>query len=1246
MSVDPNVETSNQVEHCLAEGGQMGALMRGFDWSATSIGPVSEWPQSLKTALSILLASGYPMYIAWGPEFIQFYNDAYRPILGATKHPKALGQSTSECFAEIWDFIGPMFHRAITTGEATTLTDQLLPLDRNGYVEECYFTFSYSAIRDESGSFGGVFVTVIETTDRVLSERRVSTLREFATVAADARTTEQACQVVEKIVRRNPHDLPFTLLYLLDEAGKVARLVGHSGLEPGTKASPLTIAVEEQDVWPLGQVKDSDAGALVTDVLERFGILPGGAWPEPPHAAMVLPIGQAGHQQIAGLLVAGLSARRMLDDPYRGYLELLAGSVATVIGNARAYESERQRAEALAELDRAKTTFFSNVSHEFRTPLALILGRLEDLLAKPDEGVLPENREVLHIVYRNALRLLKLVNTLLDFSRIEAGRVQAVYEPTDLSRYTAELASMFQSAIEKAGMQLIVNCPPLAELVSVDREMWEKIVLNLLSNAFKFTESGEIEVSVQEKGEAVELAIRDTGTGIAEEQLPHIFERFHRVEGARARTQEGTGIGLALVQELVKLQGGSVRVESIYGQGSTFTVSLPLGTHRLPAARPQTESLVTSTAHGARPYVEEALRWLPDEMSAEIAKSSSMPAKQSDAFSHGDEKVVASRSCIVVADDNSDMRNYVSGLLRPDYEVIAVSDGRQALQALQERQPDLLLSDVMMPGLNGFELLQVLRSDPQTKTIPVILLSARAGEEARVEGLAARADDYLIKPFGAKELLARVASHLEMARVRKEAAEVKERLLAELKVERTRLTNLFMQAPAFMAVLRGPQHIFEMANPAYYQLVGHRDILGKTVREALPEIEGQGFFELLDEVYQTGQPFEGKEMRAFLQSEVGASLQERYLDFVYLPLVEVDSSVVGILVHGVDLTERHRAERALQASKEALALAVDGAELGTFYCTMPLDKIVWNDRCKEHFFLPHDAEVDIALFYSLLHPEDREPTRQAIERCLNERVQYNVEYRTVSPDGRVRWINAVGRAYYKDNGEPYRFDGITIDITQRMEREAQIQTLNAKLRRAMTETHHRVKNNLQLISALIEMQKQSGQELVPMSELDRLGQNIQALGVIHDILTKEAKEDGEAEFISIKGVLERLLPILRTTLGARRLLAMIEEVSLLGKQTTSLALIVNELISNAVKHGKGDVEIILRAEGNSVTLEVCDDGPGFPHSFDPETAANTGLELIETIARYDLQGETRYQNREQGGARVMVTLPIINKVAR
>jgi signal transduction histidine kinase len=320
-----------------------------------------------------------------------------------------------------------------------------------------------------------------------------------------------------------------------------------------------------------------------------------------------MPIAPSGENGLAGVLVVGLNPLRQYEGTYQRFLELVAGEISAAIANGQAYEAERRRAEELAELDRAKTAFFSNVSHEFRTPLTLLLGPLEDELREN-----PRASERLEVAHRNSLRLLKLVNTLLDFSRIEAGRIDAAYEPTELGAFTAELASVFRSAIERAGLRLTVECLPLPEPVYVDREMWEKIVLNLLSNAFKFTFEGEITVALRWRGQHVELSVGDTGVGIPESELPRIFERFHRVRGTRSRTYEGTGIGLALVQELVKLHGGEIRVQSAEGRGTTFTVAIPGGATHLPKERIGAARTLASTASGPMAFVEEALRWLPE----------------------------------------------------------------------------------------------------------------------------------------------------------------------------------------------------------------------------------------------------------------------------------------------------------------------------------------------------------------------------------------------------------------------------------------------------------------------------------------------------------------------------------------------------------------------------------------------------------------------------------------------------------
>jgi signal transduction histidine kinase len=473
-------------------------------------------------------------------------------------------------------------------------------------------------------------------------------------------------------------------------------------------------------------------------------------------------------------------------DALRGRTRAMEHEVIQRSHELEAAVRELREANAkLAELDRAKTEFFSNVSHEFRTPLTLMLGPLEDELA--DRIDLPTDRRVrLQTAHRNALRLLKLVNTLLDFSRIEAGRTQARFAPTDLAALTRDLTSAFRSITDQAKLQLMVDCPPLPELVYVDREMWEKILFNLLSNAFKHTFEGSICVSLRWRGEHAELRVSDTGIGIAESELPRLFERFHRVQGAHSRSHEGTGIGLALVKELASLHGGTVRAESTAERGSTFTVTIKAGTGHLPVHSVVATDTSSPTATPGAAYIEEALHWLPVPTTFPSAPVALQPEADRD-----------SRPRILWADDNSDMRQYVARLLGQSYEVLAVPDGQAALEAARAAPPDLVLSDVMMPRLDGCGLLKALRADERTRRLPVILLSARAGEESALEGLDAGADDYLTKPFSAKELLARVRSNLSLAQLRKEwemkliqanqelaaAAEAKDRFLATMSHE-------------------------------------------------------------------------------------------------------------------------------------------------------------------------------------------------------------------------------------------------------------------------------------------------------------------------------------------------------------------------------------------------------------------------------------------------------------------------------
>ena len=755
------------------EAGEMSRLTRELDWSRTPIGALDQWPASLRTAAGICLSSRHPMVIWWGPELVLLYNDAWIPILGPSKHP-ALGKPGAEVWPEMWHIIGAQMSQVLATGQATWSDDQLLPADRYGYLEEAYFTYSYSPIR-EDGRVGGVFTAVTETTARVLGDRRLRTLRTLGDISArSSPTVVEACRAAVGALQANTADVPFSALYLVDGDGLGASLAAHHGVDPSILAGRLPGPGFGEEVWRVAQ---SGQATVCRQVSRKYpGVFARPASPvgdADADQAVILPLTAAGKARVAGVLVAGVSPYRALDGEYRAFFDLVAAQVAMAVSDAEAYAAERRRTQALADLDRAKSEFFSNVSHEFRTPLTLILGPVEDALAArapgSDATMAPE---VLAMVHRNALRLRKLVDSLLDFSRLEAGRMQAERRPVDLGAFTAELAGQFRSAVQEGAVRLEVHCPAGLAPVPVDPDMWEKIVLNLVSNACKFTFAGTVSVALAREGDQVVLTVSDTGIGIPASESPRLFERFHRVPGARSRTHEGTGIGLALVRELVGLHDGQISVESSPGVGTTFRVSIPAGEA---TAGSGTGDIPDVAPRLARAFVDEASGWLlepPDGRTPDPANSAAERAPAAPSPGPG--------LRVVVVDDNADLRAYLSRILGAHWGVEAYADGERAARAIAERPPDLVVSDVMMPGLDGFGLLRSIRANPATERLPVILLSARAGEGAAVEGLGIGADDYLVKPFSARELVARVQAHLELAQLREAAARAAQRRAAQL----------------------------------------------------------------------------------------------------------------------------------------------------------------------------------------------------------------------------------------------------------------------------------------------------------------------------------------------------------------------------------------------------------------------------------------------------------------------------------
>ncbi|MDE3203008.1 MAG: SpoIIE family protein phosphatase [Acidobacteriota bacterium] len=710
-------------------GGEMAARIAAFDWAASPLGPVSGWSPTLRASLNIALASRFPFIIWWGPQLVVLYNDAYMPFLGA-KHPGALGQPGLSPAAwgdkDVRLVIEPMLRGVYDQGEATWSEDQLLILERHGFPEETYFTWSYSPIY-ESGAVVGIFTAVTETSASVIGARRLRVLSDLAAATFEASTVEAVSHRSAEVLDSNRREVAFHLTYLNNAAGEPELI---AGTPEAVSGAPHPAAWTERD--------RNDIRTAIVDLAAIGFTVQSGEWPEPVSKAAVVPLVGAGEQRHVGFMVIGLSPRLVHDDGYLDFLRLAAERVSSSISDARLLEQERHRAEAFAQLDRSKSLFLSNVSHEFRTPLTLMLGPLDDALA--DGGRVPWSvqEERLSTARGNGLRLLKLVNTLLDFSRLEAGRPRVDLSAVEVGALTEDLAGVFRSAFTTAGLSLEVEVERLDVLVELDVDMWETVVFNLLSNALKYTSSGRVTVNLRRDANDLVLAVSDTGSGVPPDEHERIFERFHRASHPNGRSLEGTGIGLALVRELLALHGGTIALDSEVGRGSTFTVRLPL---RQSAST--TAQATRRAGMRAESFLEETRRWMPE----------SVPDA---GWSASD----GSRPYVLVVDDNADMRRYLRNLLQDRYDVTVAADGAAALEEVRRRRPDAVISDVMMPVLDGFGLLDALRRDDELRDLPIMLVSARAGSEATGEGLERGADDYLVKPFAAREMRARVEALL------------------------------------------------------------------------------------------------------------------------------------------------------------------------------------------------------------------------------------------------------------------------------------------------------------------------------------------------------------------------------------------------------------------------------------------------------------------------------------------------------
>lgn len=748
-------------------GGEVGALMAALDWSNNPLGPPDTWPQSLRTCVRIVLASRQPMFIWWGEQLINLYNDAYLPIIG-DKHPAALGKPAPVVWRELWHRIRSRVETVMRGNQGSYDEAFLLVTERHGYEEETYYTFSYSPVPNDSGGTGGLLCTSTDDTARVIDERQLALLRELGGGAAEARTLDEVCRRSAEALGTNPKDIPFALIYLASDDRTRWQLFGSLRLEPGSRAAPRQVARNDGSTWPLDEAFEDQRIHFVDHLEARFGSLPKGAWERAPSRAAVVPIGAPGEQGHPGLLVAGLSPFRRVDESYRSFLRLVAGQLSASIAHAQSYESERADA-----------------------------------------------------------------------------------------------------------------------------------------------------------------------------------------------------------------------------------------------------------------FVREALRWLPDASDSNAALPPTQRAGPGDG---------GRRARILVADDSADMRDYLRRLLEVHWDVDVVEDDVKALELARREPPDLVLTDVMMPGLDGFALRRELRKEEKTQWIPVLMLAARAGEETELDGLEPGTDDYLAKPFSARELVVRVRSLLELARLRRDVLAQQEHLY-----------SLFMQAPAPICVVKGRELVYEVANELYFKVCGRRDIVGKRMLEALPELRDQGLEELLLSVMNSGKTCVGKERLLKIAREDDGRLEDTYWTFTYAPLRGPELRIDRVMAFCNDVTEQVLARRAIERSEERFRGLVTQVQAGIAEKDLSGRFILTNDRYRE--IVGRSArELSQLREQDITHPDDLASYTEAFERLTRHGMPFVIEKRYIKPDGSIVWVqNSVARID-DASGHPHGIATVSIDITQRKYAERALQTSEARYR--------------------------------------------------------------------------------------------------------------------------------------------------------------------------------------------------------
>ena len=1262
-------ETStNTNPHFLSGGGEMGERIRSLDWSKTPLGSPHEWSPSLQSTVSIMLANRFPLLLWWGSEYISLYNDAYAPILG-TKHPSALSLPVSECWSEIWHILQPLIDTPFHGGSSTWIEDFQLLLNRSGFLEESHFTVAYSPVPDRTapGGIGGVLASVHEITDKVVNERALATLRELGTVTFEEKSLDIIYRNVAEALGKNNKDFPFILVYKITGDENNLTVAASMGIDKNQNVLPDVIDISN----PTAITQDfclafREDKMVISEIKAEDKSLPKGAWEIAPTQFVHIPVSVAGASHPYCIISAAINPFRKFNDAFKEFCRLIGDRVSIDLSKMLALKEETKRAEALSEIDKAKTVFFSNISHEFRTPLTLMLSPLEELLNQKNNNFSESEKDNIETAHRNALRLLKLVNRLLDFSRIESGRQQGVFSLMDIAALTKNLASNFRSVIEKAGLKLIVKADSIIKPVYVDKQMWEKIVFNLLSNAFKYTLEGSIIVELTSEKDFAVLKIKDTGVGIPENELPKMFERFHRVQNVTGRTHEGTGIGLSMIKELVQMHHGTIGVESRLNKGSVFTVKIPFGKEHLNGHSISNIEINIDEIY-ANIYIDEAETLLNTE---KITKESST-AKHSN----------LQLPTVLVVDDNADMREHISSILSNNFNVITANNGMDALHRMKETIPALVLSDIMMPVMDGIGLLKEIKSNKSTENIPVIFLTARAGEESRIEGWETGADDYLVKPFSAKELLSRIKAQIKTVKLRQSLE--------------GNLRNLLMEAPAAICVLRGPQHVHELTNERYLQLVGKRNIIGLPVSEAFPEFKGQGLYELLDNVYATGVPFVGNEMPTKLDKGNG-NLEEIYINFVYQPYHNSEGEVDGILVHGVDVTEQVLARKKIEESEKQFSTLANNIQ-NLAWIADGEGWIFWyNQRWYDYTGTTFD-EMEGWGWEKVHHPDHIERVIDFVKQAWQKNEPFEITFPLRRKDGKYCWFLTRVFPVKDAKGKVLRWIGTNTDIEEQKvfseqleekvnERTVQLNTANQNLEEKNTELQKMNKeleaftyiSSHDLQEPLRKIQTFAGRIIATeeehlsdtakeyFSRMQYAATRMQTL--IEDLLAFSRLSTSERKFekTDLSKIVDEVKEEFKETMEEKNATIIADEMCEANIIPFQFCQLMHNLIGNALKFSKKDVppHIIIKSEllkgshspfvnRDACHISVSDNGIGFEKQFSERifgvfqrlhgkseyTGTGIGLAIVKKIVE-NHDGIITAQSEVEKGATFNIYLPV------